>query len=46
MMMEVSNLSAREELEALVSENSGLSEGLEGLLGEWKGSGTRTGEVV
>jgi len=34
MMVEVSNLSAREELEALVRENSGLGEGLEGLLGE------------
>ncbi|KAL9319669.1 hypothetical protein ACSQ67_011508 [Phaseolus vulgaris] len=46
MMVEVSNLSVREELEAFVRENSGLSESLGGLLVEWRGSGTRTGEVV
>jgi len=46
MMVEVSKLSAGEELEALARENSGFSEGLGGLLGEWKGSGTRTGELV
>jgi len=46
MMAEVSNLSAREEFEASERANSGFSEGLGGLLGEWKGSGagTRTGE--
>ncbi|RDX80915.1 PH, RCC1 and FYVE domains-containing protein 1, partial [Mucuna pruriens] len=40
-MVEVSNFSAGEELEALECVNSGFSEGLGGLLGEWKGSGTR-----
>lgn len=46
MMVEVSNLSSRDELEALARENSGFSEGLGGFSGEWKGSGTRTGKLV
>jgi len=44
MMVEVSNFDAREEFEASERVNSGFSKGLGGLLGEWKGSGTRTGE--